>query len=190
MDIREKAEALLRDQTRTWREHIWKEHGARDAPPTIGFLIDGDDQYRHPPPAFLIDLLEQAGDDFASVIYTVLKTRAGMDNFTRFREVITILDSYGLAPGEIEEDGDPRQLEKDFQTNPASKVTEQVTLLIAADDLVGGVETVIGLMPYTISDGGEMVWSEPRVLGEEEKAIVETPILDAMQWGVLHAHEG
>lgn len=191
MNITERVEAIC-DPTKQWRETVWEQAGLRDAPPSIGYLIEGEQQYGYPPMHILADLCDQAGEDMASVVYTVLKTRAEFDGFTKFRQVIGIFDSYGY-------DGDVKQareegitdLEEDFQTNPASKVTEQVTIIIAADDLVGGVEAAVGLLPYSISDGGQMTWGDLKVYTEDDGfSGVDVEIINAMKWGVLHAHEG
>lgn len=192
MNIKEKTENYLLSPVKKWRETLWHEYGIRDAPPSIGYMIDGDEQYGYPPTHVLNDLFQQAGDDFASVIFTVIKTRASFDGFTRFREVITILDSYGVEDMATAREEGMASLEEDFQTNPASKVTEQVTVIIAADDLVGGAEAVVGLMPYAIGDGGRMKWGEPKVFVEsdDDMAHFDSQIVDAMKWGVLHAHEG
>lgn len=189
MNIKERAEAQI-DMTAEWRQMVWRETKARDIPPMLGWLVDGSEKYDHAPTDVLKDLYQRAGDDTPSVVYSMLRHAAGHPDFTKFREITLVLDSYGCE-GSYEEDGPPPlSLEEDFKTNPATTVTEQVTIVLVADDLVGGAEAAVALKPYRITDGGALVFSETKVYGPGEACPVDPNIVDAMKWGVEHAHEG
>ena len=180
MNTQEKAEAML-GPIKTWREAMWNDLGVKDVPPTIGFLIDGNDNYDYCPTEFINELIAMSGDDpdMGGIVHAIVFQRSTFEGFTKYREITAVLDSYSY-----EGDGEmPDSLANDFKTNLTTKVTEQVTLIVAADDLVGGVEVVVGMLPYSIDDGGVMVWGEPRFYDDDYKS----RIVDAMKWGVLHA---
>jgi hypothetical protein len=184
MNITERAEAQL-EITMKWRREAWEVGGIRDTPPMIGWLTEGRSEYDHAPWPVVRDLYQQAGDDSASVVYSVIKHVAAEPDFTRLREIIFVVESYGFK----DEGLPPESLENDFKTNPSSKVVEQITVIIVADDLVGGAEAAVAMQPYRISDGGQMVFGEPEVAGPGEVSAVDSQIVEAMKWGVLHAHE-
>ena len=190
MDIKTKTREILMGPLTTWREHIWKEHGVRDPGPSIGFLVDGAEEYDHAPNDVIHDLQEQGGDAH-DIIYTVVKHRASFNDFTKYREIVAVLDAYGFEGTKEEREQITGTLEEDFQTNPHTKVTEQVAVVIAADDLVGGSEAAVGIRTYGLDDGGQLTWGEPRVWGpDDEGARIDGRIIAALKWGVEHAHEG
>jgi hypothetical protein len=190
MSITERAEAHV-EATAQWRQMVWKEQKVRDIPPMLGWMVDGDEAYSHAPTDVLRDLYQRAGDDTPSVVYSIIRHTAANPDFTRFREIVLVLDSYGCE-GSYEVDGEPPScLEDDFKTNPATRVTEQMTVVLVSDDLVGGSEAAVALKPYRISDGGEMLFSEAKVFDVDEGVCpVDPDIIDAMRWGIEHAHEG
>lgn len=186
MNITERANAQM-DMTVKWRQDIWKDHQVRDAPPMIGWLTEGNESYDHAPTDVVMDLYRQAGDeDTPSVIYSVLTHAAKRPGFTKFREIVFITESYGW----LDTEPPPLNLEEDYQTNPNSKVREQMTLVIVADDLVGGAESTIVFQPYAISDGGELTFGDRIVHGPDDKGPIQSAIVDVMKWGIEHAHEG
>ena len=186
MDIRTRLEEVA-GVAQTWKKDLWIEDGCRDSPASLGWMVKGSEQLEHCDPEVMGMLYRDTGDgDMPSVIYSVLIHKAKDEGFTQFEEIIFMTDSFGYAGSQDEM---PESLEQDFLTNPESKVYEQLTVAIAADDLVGGVDYGVAMAPYRIVDGGEMVFDDLIVSTNESKDPIRGSIIEVMEWGIRDAHK-
>ena len=142
------------DATIKWRQHLWEDHQVRDAPPSLGFVLDGDEDFQYVPAEGWMMAGATAGPEVAPMVAALLNYVRSWQEFTKFREIIFIAEAYGIETDDI--DMKPENLGEDYRTNPDTKVFEQMTVTIAKDDLVGGCELASATIPYRITDGGVM----------------------------------
>jgi hypothetical protein len=156
----------LAQVTMKWRTHLWTEHQLRDAPPNLGFLLDGDEEMQHVPAEGWMAAEAMFSDrGMAEMIRILLGYVRTWDEFTRFRKIVFVSEGYGYPTESL--DDVPESLEHDFKTNPATKVRENLTVTIAQDDLVGGCEIASAIIELRITDGGELVFDEPEIIGSD-----------------------
>lgn len=145
--------------------------GLPDLRPQLAFLPNGEEQYIVVPDWVVDAALVEVGGEVADGMELILSgipaqaPEAGL-TFNGFKSVTIVADGYMLlAEGdegnaiETEDNG----LQRDFETNPASKVSEAISILMADDDLVGGVELTLVQLPYFKTDGGLLHFRPPTV---------------------------
>lgn len=149
---------------RQMKEHRWKEHGERDMPPLIAFHFG--DQGASLPEREITKALSD-GFTLGQIIETAFKMMEP--------ELLQLLDSVWIGTdghGRISKEPLPTEYERgdlrdDFETNPASDVTEILITLTATDDLCGGCDIQHVIQPYTVTDGGVIQWGEPITAGAD-----------------------
>jgi hypothetical protein len=172
------------DATMKWRRHLWEHHQMRDAPPSLGFIFDGEEGFRHVPAVGWETAAALAGPEITPMVEQILGYVTTWDDFTRFREIIFICESYGFDMADAEEG--PTDLEKDFATNPETKVVEQMLVAVARDDLVGGCEVATARFAFRITDGGAIVFDEPVITGPEDPH--DGDFINVLRKAILHDH--
>lgn len=140
----------------------WKKEafaiGVRDVPPQLAIQFDGSDEIEPVPDWILSKAFDKTGTVGRAVSLVLRGIAEKWPDFTKYRLVMLATDGYTRHGDSIPERG---ELGDDFRNNPASDVTECMTLVVASDDLVGGVDVQMVRMPYVVTDGGVMEFKEP-----------------------------
>lgn len=168
MDLQEQAESIL-TQVREHKRHLWMEHGERVMEPSMFFLLEGHEELEHIPP-FVVQSGYRVFNDLATTALNIFGTAKGIweehgEEFPGFRMIGLAVDAYGFT-GEVGEDI-PESLTEDFKNNPESKVGEMLTVTLAVNDLVGGCQIVSRVAPYSIADGGGIVFGDAPEVDDE-----------------------
>jgi len=155
--------------------------GNRDSLPQLGFMPDGADAYEAVPQWVMLDAIEKASGNTALALHMVLYSiPKNFPDVTKFRALTFIADGYTAT----RQKGDPfpdESLEEEFKTNPATDVVECVTVLMADDDLVGGVDLAIAQIPYVIGDGGVMTFGDADIHIDADDHKVKGTIADIVR---------
>lgn len=148
--------------------------GHSDLRPQLAFLPNGEEQYIVVPDWVVDAALVKCGGEVADGMELILSgipaqaPDAGLE-FNGFKSVTIVADGYML----LAEGGDGKatevldELQRDFETNPASKVSEAISIFMADDDLVGGVELTLVQLPYFKTDGGLLHFRPPTIHTDE-----------------------
>lgn len=75
---------------------------------------------------------------------------------------------------------EPGDLQRDFETNPASNVRETMTTYIVQTDPLGNAEWCRATAFFHKDDGGVIVWDEPRIDDSEHPVDGFDPLIDVM----------
>ena len=169
----------------------WKQEafamGERDVPPQLAVLFDGREELEPVPDWILSKAYRKTGTVGGAVSLVLRGIAERWPGFTKYRMVMLATDGYareGDKDMEMPERGD---LGEDFRSNPATDVTECMTLTVATDDLVGGVELAMAQMPYVVTDGGVMDFKEPTYMLDSDN--VGGDVADQLR-AVFHAVQG
>ena len=142
----------------------WKKEafsmGERDVPPQLAILFDGSEEIEPVPDWILEKAYRKVGNVGGAVSLVLRGIAERWPKFTKFRMVLLVTDGYARQGEKDMKMPERGELGEDFKSNPATDVTECLTLTVATDDLVGGVEMAMAQMPYVITDGGVMDFKE------------------------------
>jgi len=170
---------MLHEKLVKFKEHRWHDHNERDLPPALMGVWRNSGQVNFGLSAFadlageharLGDLIRYAVQTACGMSLEVnghkippppdfmVKVRPG----DRLEELYFTTESYvrtssTMEEGEVIQHGD---LSTDFKMNPATKVTEQLQMTVWTRDAVGGVDTQTVSQPFSIDDGGVILWGE------------------------------
>lgn len=147
--------------------------GNRDSLPQVMFMVNGYEEMEVTPD-FIMDMtLAKVGGDSSTALKAVLalvpKARLSDDEFPGFRVIIFVADGYRKMVPDFAAYGNGEELEAEFKNLPGSDVTEAITIVVAEDNLVGGVDMVAAEMPYGVGDMGKLVFDTPTIHGTDER---------------------
>ena len=155
--ITEEIVESVREYATSYREHVWKDHQAHDAPMVLSVsLKDGTSIPFGGCEGDLISRYESV--PVATRIRQVCATMP--DEYVgQVASLILVTDGYTreVESGGVGERG---ELQEDFATNPATEVKQVINAAIAMDDLCGGADMHIIGLTYWFDDGGVLTWGD------------------------------
>ena len=172
---------MLHEQLTKFKEHRWHRHNERDMAPMLMSVWRDSGQVN----CGLAELANLAGeyarlgDLIRYAVQTVRGVALEVNGFKmppppacmvavtpgdQLEALYFTTESYARSASDMDEaeamqHGD---LATDFKMNPATKVTEQLQMTVWTRDAVGGVDTQTVAQPFSIDDGGVIVWGERR----------------------------
>jgi hypothetical protein len=156
--------------------------GNRDALPQLGFVIQGSEEFERVPDVVMEHALNVCDGEVARALKSILLSLPhNFPEITGYKALTFVADGYTTTRPKDQFMDQAESLEHEFRTNPATTVTECLTVLFAEDDLVGGVEMSMAQVPYVIGDGGVIEFKDHIIHIESDTNRVEGRIPDLVR---------
>jgi hypothetical protein len=155
--------------------------GNRDSLPQLGFLPEGAETYEAVPQWVMQEALNAVGGDVPTALHSILYSiPMNFPDVTKLRAITFIADGY-TATRDKDDEPIRGSMKEDFMSNPDTDVTECLTVLMADDDLVGGVDIAIAQVPYAMVEGGFLEFKDAVIHVDDDKTKVQGAIADVIR---------
>jgi hypothetical protein len=154
---------MLSSALREYKESEWESRGLRELPPKLAIFGKGTPDEGLTIPDSIISGLASGGRNLIQIIHHISREMYNVWPDNRPDMVAIGVESLGrkIPLGDPDIEYIKGDLAKDQSVNPASDVSNFLTVAVASDDLVGGCDVQTALLEYHYCDGGVIEWKDP-----------------------------